>query len=386
MRSATALVEQGFRSAARFKIQDCQSALTVLSISQPCPPPQPPPEHNTAPARLRAGQSGLAPQDLQPPTETAKDAQDAQYTQYIQDRPETLANGKIQVVSDLHLEVCKQYTTFAVPATGAPYLILAGDIGRLVDYNLLLGFMASVVDAYQLVFYVLGNHEFYTLSYEQAIEQAQRLEKEPCLKGKLILLHKTRWDSSADEDSGHRLTILGCTLWSKIAPEARTVVATRVKDYKNISEWSIDKHCSLHREEAVWLREQVAAIRQEDAGTDSPRTVVVVTHHAPTVEGTSSPKYAANPWTSAFSTELILAPEAVNSGAWQGVSAWVYGHTHYTNEFRCAGTRLVANQRGYVFPSRPVEDGSPVAALAVPRDGVGEDSSHIFDPAKTIPF
>ena len=339
----------------------------------------------------RHGQSSPAPQDFRPPAETSKGAQDEQKeqpgqdTHDAQDGLEATADG-IHVLSDLHLEVCQQYTTFAVPATGAPYLVLAGDIGRLKDYDLLLGFLARVVDAYRRVFYVLGNHEFYTLSYEQAVEQARRLEKEPCLKGKLTLLHKTRWDSSADEDSGHRLTILGCTLWSEIAPAARAVVAARVKDYKSISEWSIDKHCSLHRDEAAWLREQVAAIRQENAGTGSPRTVVVVTHHAPTVAGTSSPEHAANAWTSAFSTELILAPAVADSGAWQGVSAWVYGHTHYTTEFRCAGIRLVANQRGYVFPPRPVEDESPVAAPAEPRAGVAEDSRHMFNPERTIPY
>lgn len=289
-------------------------------------------------------------------------------------------HDRIQVVSDLHLELCQQYDTFTVPATGAPYLVLAGDIGRLADYNLLLGFLSKLVDAYRRVFYVLGNHEFYTLSYEQAIEQARRLENEPVLKGKLMLLHKTRWDS---DDASSPFTILGCTLWSRIAPEARDVVVGKVKDYKRIEGWSVDKHCSLHEDEAAWLRQQVAAIRQERVPDSQRRTVVIVTHHAPTMDGTSNPKHAANPWTSAFSTELILAPEAVQCGAWQGVSTWVFGHTHYTNSFECAGIRVVANQRGYVFPSRPIEG---VPEVLAPRPGAGEDGKHVFDPAMTIPF
>jgi len=80
-----------------------------------------------------------------------------------------------QILSDLHLEVGPQYHTFSIPAS-APYLILAGDIGRLVDYEHHLSFLSTHIAAFEKVFLVLGNHEFYGLSYAAGIKLARKLE------------------------------------------------------------------------------------------------------------------------------------------------------------------------------------------------------------------
>jgi hypothetical protein len=67
---------------------------------------------------------------------------------------------RVQNLSDLHLEVGQQYATFTFPAT-APFLLLAGDIGRLIDYDAYRSFLELQVARYKKVFLVLGNHEFY---------------------------------------------------------------------------------------------------------------------------------------------------------------------------------------------------------------------------------
>ena len=305
-------------------------------------------------------------------------------------------------MSDLHLELCRQYATFKVAPTGAPYLVLAGDIGRLVDYEPLLGFLAGLVSSYRRIFYVLGNHEFYTLTYDEGIREAQRLEKEPVLGGKLSILHRTRWDEDedaadvdVDDNRASRLTILGCTLWTHVVPEAHDAVRRSVSDFKYIRDWSVDAHNRTHAEEVAWLRQQVDCLRREDSSPPSAageatrkRAVVVVTHHVPSVEGTSRPKYAASPWASAFATELI-----VPAGAWDGVvSTWIYGHTHYSNDFVREGVRLVANQRGYVFPPNP-NMASPAPSgkgnkgfRVLERKADEEDGEHGFNPTKTISY
>lgn len=76
---------------------------------------------------------------------------------------------KFQYMSDLHLEVGQQYSTFDFPPT-APYLILAGDIGRLIDYDKLLLFLTKQTSRFDAVFYVLGNHEFYGTSRSKGLE------------------------------------------------------------------------------------------------------------------------------------------------------------------------------------------------------------------------
>lgn len=114
---------------------------------------------------------------------------------------------QVQLLSDLHLEVGNQYSTFTFPAS-APFLILAGDIGRMVDYEGSRSFLESQVSRYKKVFLVLGNHEFYGLGYQSTIDEARRLGREPSLSAGLVLLHRARWD---DPDSD--LTILGCAAW-----------------------------------------------------------------------------------------------------------------------------------------------------------------------------
>ena len=242
----------------------------------------------------------------------------------------------IQLLSDLHLEIGQQYTSFTVP-TAAPYLVLAGDIGKLVDYDGYLQFLQQLVPHYTKVFLVLGNHEFYSVDYETGMERARSLEKEPSLEGKVLLLQQARWD---DPDS--KLTILGCTLWSSVPEASQDSVRLRVSDFQQISGWTIEKHNQLHAEDADWLREQV---RQCNGQPGNERDIVIATHHAPCLKGTSSPEHDASPVSSAFATELLA------TGSWKGVRAWIFGHTHYSTDFVRKGIRVVANQRGYVLPN-----------------------------------
>ena len=136
------------------------------------------------------------------------------------------SSPSFQIASDLHLEVGQQYSFFKIPPT-APYLILAGDIGRLIEYDSYLAFLASQTAQFELVFLVLGNHEFYGLSIAAGIKQAQKLEQEAILSRKLVLLHQKRFNVP-----NSTTTILGCTLWSNIPDNAREVVQTKVKDFQ----------------------------------------------------------------------------------------------------------------------------------------------------------
>lgn len=236
-------------------------------------------------------------------------------------------------MSDLHLELNQQYLDFDFSVT-APLLLLGGDVGRLVDYDSYLSFLARQTRRYEKVFLVLGNHEFHSMDYETGVQTAQTLEKEDVLQGKLVLLHRRGWN---DETS--TLTILGCTLWSHIPPSAEEVVRGRVSDFKHINEWSTARHNAAHVADLEWL---TAAV--EGAGPE--RTVLVATHHAPCVEGTSRPEQAANPWSCAFATDVL---RGVMEESKVVVRCWVFGHTHHCADFEMEETRVVGNQRGYVL-------------------------------------
>lgn len=218
------------------------------------------------------------------------------------------------------------------------------------------------------------------MTYEKAVEAARKLEREVRLEGRLTLLDRGRWD---DAEAG--LTILGCTLWSHIPETAREAVVGRVNDYKKIEGWSVEKHNRIHEEEVQWLREQVASVRSEapqkgdstdggDGSSGQPHSpsrhhqLLVVTHHAPVIQGSSKPEQLSNPWAPAFATDLLRKRKD-----WVGVSTWVFGHTHFTTGFLKSGIRIVANQRGYVFPNEKKR---------APRDG--EKRYKEFDESFTI--
>ncbi|KAJ5099756.1 calcineurin-like phosphoesterase [Penicillium argentinense] len=248
-----------------------------------------------------------------------------------------------QVLSDLHLEVSGEYDSVEIPVR-SKYLILAGDVGRLADYKEYLEFLQKQTRNFQTVFLVLGNHEFHDLSFESTLEKARDLEQEPCLNGRLVLLHQRRFD--VPESS---ITIVGSALWSHIPDEAKDNVRSRSKDFKRIEDWTVEKHNAAHESDLIWLREEVHSIHQENQNRHSDeRSIVVVTHHAPSLHKTSKPEYANSPWSSSFATDLL-------SQQWDGVKAWVFGHTHYSTRFKDNGILVVSNQLGY----KPLSETGP---------------------------
>ena len=275
---------------------------------------------------------------------------------------------RVQVLSDLHLEVGQQYSSYTFLAS-APLLLLAGDIGRLKDYDGYLHFLHAQATRYTKLFLVLGNHEFYDLEYEKGLALAQRLVAEHSLADKVVLLHRAQWD---DPDSC--LTIIGCTLWSALPGDVHEVVAAKISDFKKIQQWTPKRHNQVHTEEAAWLRERVAIMQSVD--NSSRRRLLVATHHAPCIEGTSRPEHTANPWTAAFATDLLQQPNV-----WDGVRAWVFGHTHYSTAFLREGIRVVANQRGYVLPGSVAARGEEAEGRTRTKKKQG---SHEFDATRCI--
>lgn len=261
-------------------------------------------------------------------------------------------------MSDLHLEIGQQYQTFNFNVT-APNLILAGDIGRLIDYQGYTSFLQKQVARYERVFLVLGNHEFYGLSFEDGLARARLLEREPVLEGKVVLLQQ---DSFAFDDD---TIVVGCCLWSFIPEDSAPAIAAVVNDFKQIEGWTIEKHNSAHSEDLAWLRQEVQRCKTN-------AKILVVTHHAPLVDKTASPRHRNSPVKSAFATDLLSNTRA---DSWSQVKYWVFGHTHWTTQFKVKGIRVVSNQRGYVFPGNNVR--LQVEAQA---------PNHTFDADRTFQF
>jgi len=110
----------------------------------------------------------------------------------------------MQFMSDLHLE--RIAYEFDIPKS-APYLALAGDIGRPEDFDAYAAFLRKQCDKFDRVLLVAGNHEFYGSSHEEGLSIAKKLVEDPSLAGKLTSMNRTRVDM--DESN---VVVLGCTL------------------------------------------------------------------------------------------------------------------------------------------------------------------------------
>ncbi|PLN81955.1 Metallo-dependent phosphatase-like protein [Aspergillus taichungensis] len=265
------------------------------------------------------------------------------------------SSRSFQILSDLHLEINQQYPSYEIPVC-AEYLILAGDIGRLADYDNYRNFLQKQTDRFKLVFIVPGSHEFYNRTFAAGLERARQLEQEPSLNGRLIVLHQKRFDVP-----GSRVTILGCTLWSKVPCELTDIVRSKIKDFQKIEGWSVDDHNANHDSDLAWLLQEIQLVHEGNRKIEKrskKRSILVVTHHAPLLQGTSSPQHAQNPWSVAFGTDIL--PQIP-----RGVKAWVFGHTHFTTDFKERGVRVVSNQRGYVLPwsNSKTQDGFDVGKV-----------------------
>ncbi|KAF2727022.1 hypothetical protein EJ04DRAFT_517513 [Polyplosphaeria fusca] len=276
-----------------------------------------------------------------------------------------------QILSDLHLSHADQYLTFHIPST-APYLILAGNNGRLLDYEAYLSFLIRRCHHYDRVFLVLGALEFSGLRISEGLELARKMEQEQGVKGKLVVLDRQRY-----EVEGTGVVLLGCTLWSHIPQAAERAVVKKIPEFDHkhgIKDWSVGRHNAAHKADFQWLLSEVQSGKsfaggQTNASSNSDRRFLVVTSFAPDLQDSLSPWQVDSPWSSAYGTDLLRGVD------WNGVKTWIFGSTGRSTKFKKYGVKVVANQRGEAGE----ED------KGVLGDGLNEkDRQEVFDVTKIV--
>jgi len=243
----------------------------------------------------------------------------------------------------------------------APILALLGDVGLAFSDHLRY-FLHQQADRFEHVLYLAGNHEFYNHGrktdsengegpyYYTVSEQLAWLRQVCQEKPNLYFMEQTT------VHIGH-VRILGTTLWSHVPDHTSHQAEQYLNDYhlsyvddtmNGIRKIQTRDTNQWHRESVAWLEGEIDRAQQQQ---DSYQPVVVLTHHTPSMEGTSNPKYDGNQLSHCFSTNLtrlVLQP---------AVRVWACGHTHFNfhmqlrsdqnNKNNTTGTRLLSNQRGY---------------------------------------
>ena len=242
---------------------------------------------------------------------------------------------KIQIASDLHLDLLEdRFPGYrAVEATDADVLVIAGDIHRNTRA------LAVFADWPVPVVYVHGNHEAYHACYTETVSALRA-----AASGNMHYLE-------GDEYVLQGVRFLGCCLWTDylLGPAARNAAMALAEqalhDHRMIRMapespdlFRAADALRLHLQSRAWLEAKL------DEVFDGP--TVVVTHHGPH-PGSVHPRYAGSPVNAGFVSDLtpLMGKAAL----------WIHGHVHDSFDYRVAGTRIVANPRGYALNRKSAE-------------------------------
>ena len=229
---------------------------------------------------------------------------------------------KFQIMSDLHIETLDEIPeidTCIEPS--ADILILAGDIGRIHKYEQLKGFLVQLCPKFQVVLYVLGNHEYYKVDGIEVKTMKELLEDVYTIQKDIPNLHILDRSSVIVDD----VCVIGCTLWTQATVNIPPFVV-------RIPNMNIVKYNDMFNRDLTYIETMIKYCAEKKL------RLVVVSHHCPTY--TISDK-KDNKYRSLYCSNLdhLLDRSRVHT--------WICGHIHVNFDLKTRnGTRLVSNQRG----------------------------------------
>lgn len=228
-----------------------------------------------------------------------------------------------QIMSDIHIETFSEnllIENFVTPS--AEILILAGDIGRVHRYNQLENFLINLCSKFEIVLYVLGNHEYYRVDGVIPKSMEDILIDIEKIKAKIPNLYILNRKSVIIED----VCISGCTLWSRAIVD---IPPYRVR----ILGMNMAKYNSLFDQDRIYIESMINYCQKKKL------KLLVVTHHCPTFSLTRQKK--SDKYKSLYCSNLDYLLDG------KKVHTWVCGHIHFNFDVRMKnGMRLVSNQKG----------------------------------------
>lgn len=246
----------------------------------------------------------------------------------------TIHGLPIDFISDVHTEyerpsVIKNLIQDIQMSSGNEYCILAGDIGH-IHSALWEDLIVVISTKYKTILYILGNHEYYKLNYDDVCElyqhKIENVLKKKELNMNYIMLENQYYISST-------FVVCGATFWTQFkSPD----IFRYIKDYKVISNGGKTMSYFIndkYTETKKWIIDNINTLKEKYPD----KKIIVVTHFPPKQKGTSSPKYNqqqkiirdyfTHPWCNQFNN----------------VDIWISGHTHYPYNFTYKGIHMTSN-------------------------------------------
>lgn len=232
---------------------------------------------------------------------------------------------RIHLQSDMHLE----FGSGSDGNVASDVCVCAGDIGLLCDSHqrkLLLEHFKGRKDLAEHVIWVLGNHEFYDMDYNEGLAFAADLADQ----AGVILMDEALGTDNQVIDG---VTFWGTTLWSDAKGDdwfARKKIADGINDFYSIKDGV--RNFSVHKMQEINRRSR------EKINWDAD---VCVTHFPPIV--IPHPEFSLTDLSYYF-YNTRLDQQICDSN----IKLWLSGHTHHSAVVELEGTICASNQHGYV--------------------------------------
>lgn len=252
--------------------------------------------------------------------------------------------------SDLHLEFGFKNLIKAIKANTARVLVLAGDIAEIKSINKMhnpqhynpemVEFFETINTQFEKVFYVPGNHEFYKSSahngHEKLTEMLSQYENITVLQ------------DSGEVFEGHYFH--GATMWTDMKAED-FLLKQRMNDFRYIKNKFRDAYGKFSPSQAREIHTNSIRILRQALADNQERKVVLIQHHAPSLE--SIPEWLrSNNLTGAYYSHTLEAHLRTDEFV-KNPNVIIHGHVHFESNYiietpEGKRTVVLANPRGYI--------------------------------------
>jgi predicted phosphodiesterase len=256
---------------------------------------------------------------------------------------------KIQIVSDLHLEFWPHKKVFNFIKPSAPILALLGDtccVGSDNDFAIYEKFINEIIDKFELILVIPGNHEYYYNPDASTSKICKRNTMKGCndklraLCNKSPKLYFLKNQTLQLKSGKTKYLLIGSVLWSYVPNDKQKFVSDNMSDYQyiyitdkktgKIQQVTAAKTSSLFETNYKYIRRQINFAKKNNM------KAIVLTHHKPYVKN----NYGKNDFDYAYESncEKLFKPPLL---------VWCYGHTHVRDDRVLNGVKVISNPKGY---------------------------------------
>ena len=244
----------------------------------------------------------------------------------------------MQIYSDLHIEIWNKIPDIPVKSK---YLFLAGDICPL-NHPLFYKFFGFCSTRWEKVFYVPGNHEFYSerknyneLDFEYNLKLKEKYKNVYFLNDTFVELN--------DE-----INVYGSIFWTFPTYTSTYTAKLDIKDYSYIKYFNkqLNHVTSLDVNFIKELSEK-SFVSLKKHLENTKKITIVMTHFPPLREGTCNPIY--NNQKEDKTNYFTWNDKIINNFNLKNVPLWISGHTHWSYNIEKNDCVFISNQLGYKY-------------------------------------